>query len=133
MIEKNMCLQTDHQPGNKKYRQLKISVETDIAVNFKKACAVSNTSMASILSKYMAEYSNTHVDRKPLPDYTTRRQRREAINKIVKQLEQIKDCEQDYCGRIPDNLQNSIVYERAEEFISYLETAIDELVSIGSI
>ena len=92
---------------------------------------MSKVSMASVLTVHMADYSDTILSkRKPEPDYSTRRRRKAAVNKIVGQLEQIRDYEQEYCDRIPDNLQGSIVFERAEEFVSLLETAIDALVSI---
>ena len=132
MIEGNAAM-LENQPEGKRYKQLKISVDPFTAASFKEACATANTSMAAKLAEFMVEFTNAVAVRKPLPDYSTKRQRRAAVSKIIKQLEQIRDCEQDYCDRIPENLQNSVVYEKAEEFLIYLETAIDALVSIESI
>ena len=90
------------------YTQVKVSVDSEIASAFKNTCAASKVSMASMLSQYMANYSNiTKLRLKPQPDYSTRRRRRTVIGNIVKQLYQVLDSEQDYCGRIPENLQMS--------------------------
>lgn len=117
-----------------KYTQVKVSVDPSIASAFKGACAASNVSMASVLTQFMAGYANsTMAKKKPQPDYSTKRQRRAAIQKISLQLEQIRSCEEDYRDRIPENLQGSAAYESAEEFVSFLDEAIDALNSVASI
>jgi len=122
---------TQDQNGGKQYKQLKVSVDSVIALNFKDACIKSNVSMAVKLSELMAGFSDTIITHNSLPDYSTKRRRRDAIRKIIKQLVQIMDCEQAYMDRIPENLQNSVVYERAEEFIGSIETAIESLEMIN--
>jgi hypothetical protein len=118
----------------KKYTQVKVSVESAVATAFKNACTFSNISMASLLSQFMADYASTTLSkRKTLPDYSTRRKRRSAISRVKGELGQIRDCETDYRNRIPENLQSSSVYDRAEEFISYLDDAIEALDSIESV
>lgn len=112
------------------YTQVKVSVAPDIASAFKVACAAANVSMASAMSKFMSEFSKTAMQKKPLPDYSTKSQRRVAIKKIINQLEQIMDCEEAYKENIPENLCGSVVFENAEEFISLLDEAIDTLSSI---
>jgi len=129
MIKENMVLQAFNQMGDGSYKQVKVSINSNIASAFKQACAASKTSMAATLSQFMAEFSNTTVTRKPLPDYSTRRQRRKAIQDIIKQLELIKDCEEQYRDRIPENLRESMVYDRADELIFVLDDAIDLLVA----
>ena len=126
----NTGTQTSHKSGNKPYKQLKVSVDPAIVLNFKDACTASNISMAAKLSEFMVDFSDTEVVRKPLPDYTTRRKRRAAIQAIIKQLEQIKDSEQQYQDRIPNSLQGSSVYERADEIISMIDEAIDLIAQI---
>jgi len=71
---------------NPKRTQVKISVAPELASAFKAACTASYVSMAEILSGFMAEYTNTVIKRKP--EYTTRRQRRAAIQSMIRQLEQ---------------------------------------------
>jgi len=108
-----------------KYKQLKVSVDPAVASDFKRACANSGVSMASKLTELMSGFSKTASKRKPVPDYSTRRKRRAAVVVIIKQLELIRDAEQDYQDRIPENLQGSIVFERADELVSMLDEAID--------
>jgi flagellar biosynthesis chaperone FliJ len=65
---------------------------------------------------------------KSSPDYSTRRKRRKAIDGVVQQLVQIKAFEERYRDNIPENLQNSSVYESAEEYIACLDEAIEQLI-----
>jgi hypothetical protein len=115
-------------------KQVKVSVPAEAASAFKSACAASNSSMASALPRFMAGYSKTEfAGRSPPPDYSTKRQRRAAVHRHIRILEQIRDSEERYRDRIPENLQGSAAYESAEEFISCLDAAIDALDSIDSI
>jgi|GEM_PF-2589408 len=112
------------------YKQVKISIDTEIAENFKNVCAIRKVSMASVLSQYMCTYSNTMKEDKPQPDYSTKRRRLAAIKTIVvPQLEQIKTAAERSRDRIPDNLQSSINFEAAEQCVSNLEEAIELLIS----
>ena len=108
--------------------QVKISVMPELASAFKSACTASNVSMAEALSGFMAKYTNTVIKRKP--EYTTRRQRRTAVRSITQQLEQIKAEEERYRDAIPENLQGSVVYETADQSVSFLDEAIELLISI---
>jgi hypothetical protein len=111
-------------------KQLKISVSLELAAGFKAACAASNVSMAGKLSAFMAEYTKAAIPDKPLPDYTTRRRRRYSIKAILKQLEQIKAHEERYRDNIPENLQGSIVFDNAEQSVSFLDEAMELLGSV---
>jgi len=122
------------QYGINNRKQVKVSIDSSIAASFKKACAAENASMASTLSRFMADYANTAFEKRmPLPAYSTKRQRRTAIAKLARQLEQIRECEDEYRARIPENLQGSCAYDSAEEFISLVDEAIDALDSIASV
>ena len=133
MSVNNVAISPNKQVGGNP-RQLKITVDADIAASFKKACAAANTSMASLLSRFMADYANVAFEKQmPSPIYSTKRQRRTAIKKLARQLEQIRECEDEYRSRIPENLQSSPACESAEEFISILDEAIDSLDSIASV
>jgi hypothetical protein len=111
---------------NNKSKQVKISVASDLAIAFKQACDAANITMTEKLSQYMAEYTNTAM-KKPEVSYTTKRQRRTAVKSIIRQLEQIKAYEERYRDNIPENLQGSIVYDNADECVSWLEESIDIL------
>ena len=110
-------------------KQVKISIPPDIAAEFKKSCSNAGASMASVLSKFMSEYSKKKKAATPkkAPDYSTKRQRRTAIKKIVGQLEQIRDSEESYRDNIPENLAGSSVYDAADEAVSLLDEAIEKL------
>ena len=121
---------TSEPCGAGRYKQVKISVAPSVASAFKNACAASSVSMASVLSRFMADFSNLAAAGATLPDYTTRKQRRAAIHTIVEQLEKIKTCEENYRDKIPENLQSSVVYDRADVLVSSLDEAIDVLAAI---
>jgi hypothetical protein len=112
------------------YTQVKVSVDSNLASAFKAACIASNVSMASKFTQFMAEYTKTAIKNKPSPDYSTRRKRRAAIKSVVKQLEKIKAAEERYIDNIPENLQNSAVFDAAEEYLSRLDEAIEILDSM---
>jgi hypothetical protein len=110
------------------HTQVKVSVASDTADAFKTACKVQKVSMASVLSGYMAKYSETAL--KVKPDLKTRRQRRTAVRVIIKRLYQIIAAEECYRDNVPENIQGSVITERAENFISALEEAVDLLDSV---
>lgn len=62
------------------------------------------------------------------------RQRRKSIKAVMDQLTDLKDSLEDICSEeeeyrdnMPDGLQNSVRYEAAEEAISALQTAIEDI------
>jgi len=109
------------------YTQIKVSVDPKIASTFKEMCAASNVSMASELSRFMADYTSCASKCRTAPDYSTRRRRRTAIRAIIKGLELMKACEDCVRDNMPDNLQGSTAFETAEEAVSLLDEAIEVL------
>jgi len=115
-------------------RQVKVSVDCGVASAFKESCASAGVSMASAISRFMEDYSGAAAATRKRPsDYSTRRRRRAAIRHILQQLGEIKDCEEGYQSRIPENLQGAPAYESADEFIGLLDEAIDALGAIASV
>jgi len=115
-------------------KQVKITVNQELAVAFKTACVATNIPMASVLTQFMEEYSGiSSTKRKRTNDYTTKRQRRAAIRKINEQLGKIKESEEAYQIKIPENLQESSVFEKSEDFVNLLGEAIETLESITEI
>jgi hypothetical protein len=114
---------------NRRYKQVKVTVDPAIAFHFKKACGSLGVSMASVLSQFMVDYSKMPIYPNPSPDYSTRKQRRAAIHTIARQLGEVKDWEERYRDNIPENLQGSMVYERADELVSLLDEVTDLLGS----
>jgi len=110
-----------------KYTQVKVTVDSAIATAFKTACIASGKSMTSVLVQFMNQYIKANESTEYSPDLSTRRQRRVAVQSVMRQLERIKENEERYQENIPDNLQGSEVYERAEESISVIAEAIEIL------
>ena len=61
--------------------------------------------------------------------YTTKLQRRAAMKRILRQIEQIKAAEERSRNNFPENLQGSSAYEVAEECINAIEEALEILAS----
>jgi len=124
------------------YRQLKISVNPDTATLFKAACAANNVSMAGVLSKFMDEYSHTDSNDerqsktelcskdKSFNTLETRRKRRNAVNNIMLQMEQLMIAEERYRDSVPENLQGSKWYDAAEHSIELIQEILELLSEI---
>jgi hypothetical protein len=110
------------------YKQIKIAAPLDLAVAFKNACVAADVSMRSVLIQFMADYCKTHIDKKST-GYTTRRLRRNAVEKLINELSLISGHEEEYRDNIPLNLQGSTVYEVADQTVSTLDEAIEILLS----
>jgi hypothetical protein len=111
------------------YKQVKFCLKPDIAAAFKAACAEHEVSMASVLSTYMAAYSQTPCAGRnpPVTPYATRRMRRGAVKTIIKQMEQIVLAEEHYRDSIPENLQGGMRYEAADQSVDTMYEVIDLL------
>jgi len=116
--------------SNSEYTQIKVCVDSQIASAFKSSCLESDVSMASVLSQYMAKYSGISYKTNSSSSLSTKRQRRAALDKVVQQLEHILTYEESYRDRIPENLQSSIVFEAADQWVSVLEEAIESFRSL---
>jgi len=118
------------------YTQVKVSVKPEIAAEFKNACINTGTSMASVLSEFMLTYNRDRKVKsqarmnKVTFDLSTRRQRRETMQNIIKVLGAIKSSEEQYLLKMPVNLQSSENYEKTEELISSVESAIEILETV---
>jgi hypothetical protein len=116
------------------YTQVKVSVPTELASAFKSACSSADTSMAKVISDFMKSYCSKHD---PSPTKTaavwhsgnisTRPLRRREAAKIARHLEDMRDAEEDYMARMPENLQGSSRYDSAEQSVESLTDAIAAL------
>ena len=111
------------------YTQVKVSVDPTLAESFRLACKASGVSMADVLSRHMAKYSGVDRPDKPAA-YSTKRQRRAAVAKLTRQLAHIRDWEVRYRDSIPENLQNSVVFDAADHWVSVLDDTLDLLDSL---
>jgi hypothetical protein len=122
--------QVKHQWNACNYTQIKVSIKPDLAAAFKSACIASDTSMARILSQFMKQFSNTASCKGGYsPDLASRRQRRAALRSLIQQLERIMVGEERYRDNIPDNLQGSASFDRADQCVSVLQEALELLES----
>jgi len=112
------------------HTQVKVSVNTQVAALFKKACASSNISMASAINQFMMQFSGNATKKSDYsPDLSTRRQRKAAATSIIRLLERIRSNEEQYMENIPDNLQGGTAFANAEHCISILDEVIDLMMS----
>jgi hypothetical protein len=114
------------------YAQIKFYVSKEIAEKFKTECAAAGVSMACVLKKSIAEYSQAHYKTKPLiKDYvSTKKKRRKAIDEITYVLGQVRDAQETARDNIPDSFQDSDTYESAENSIEVMDEVIDRLGDI---
>ena len=61
--------------------------------------------------------------------FANRGKRRRAVKRLLIQLEQIRDAEERYRDRIPENLRDASAYDMADESVDMLSYAIDSLES----
>ena len=108
------------------YKQVKVRADPEVAALFKAACSASGVSMASELTKFMAERTDAmkSANNKAIDRITNRGGRRRETKLIVGRLEEIRDAEEAYMLAIPENLQNGPAYEAAENAVDLLEQAI---------
>ena len=110
------------------YVQVKVNVKPELAAAFKDACAAAGASMASVLSGFMADYSNHQTAGAPPSDpYATRKLRRRAMKSFISELESLTLAEERYRDKIPENLQGSVRYEDADRCVDTAHEAIDLL------
>jgi c-di-GMP-binding flagellar brake protein YcgR len=106
-------------------RQLKISVERDLAEAFKASCAKDNASMASEIARFMQERIGVPIQKKRMPDiFLSRRQRRDAVRVIVAHLRAIAAAEDAYRANIPENLKGGPAHDAAETAVDIIEEAV---------
>jgi hypothetical protein len=124
-------LQGGNKAAHAHAKQVKVSVQKDVALAFKAACARANVSVASVLSRYMADYAGSkHQARPDAPmDYSTKRRRRAAMRSILRQLELIMEHDERSRDNLPENLHGSMAYENADEAIAAVEEALEILSS----
>jgi len=116
----------------KKYTQVKVYVNPDIAADFKAACATRGESMAAVISRAMHDYCGRKTGKKPkarvaAPDYSTRGKRRAALRYHAGQVEAIRDAEETYRDNIPETLQGGQRYDDADQTVEALDEAVDAL------
>ena len=73
---------------------------------------------------------NTNTDPATLLPVKTRKNRRQALFAAIRQIELIRDAEEQYIDNTPDNFCGTESYEVAEEAVSMLEEVIPMLYDV---
>jgi hypothetical protein len=91
--------------------------------------------MASVITKFMGDYSDTVCISQVTPknDKTsTRRLRRKEMQSAIVSVTAILNAEAGSLGRIPENFQDSDTYAESERIVEALEVAIESLEEVYS-
>jgi O-succinylbenzoate synthase len=114
------------------YSQIKFSVPPEAAALFKSACAASSVSMASVLTRFIAEYTQSACQAElEAADYvSTKRKRRRAIEEMASRMEAIRYAQECAKDNMPENLHGSAAYEAAEESVGKMDEVIELLMEI---
>ena len=118
--------------NSKHYTQVKFYASQEIAAQFKSACASANVSMASVLTQFIAEYTQSPYKSKPaVADYwSTKRKRRKAIEEMINIMGRLRDAQENAMNNIPESFQDSALYEDAENSVIKMEEVIEALNEI---
>jgi hypothetical protein len=104
-------------------RQLKIWIDTSLAVAFRAACDAAGTSMTRELSGFMSRRTQMNAPVRELCA-GTRGERRTAVRRIAALLACVRDAEERYMENIPENLQGGAAYEAAGMAVDTIDQAI---------
>jgi len=110
-------------------RQLKVQVPLEVFIALENMSATHSISMSALITKLIVEATGNRPKLVVESDYSTRRRRNAAITSIIKEIQRIKEYEERYRDNIPENLQNSVVYEAAEQHIEWLDEVLEVLNS----
>jgi hypothetical protein len=121
-----------HNRGIDSHTQVKFWISPEIAAAFKSACRADGVSMAREVSNFMATRSGRVASpvRRKEGLLLSRGGRRKLLNELIQELERIRDAEEQYRDRIPENLQGSVRYDNAEDSLLALEEALDTLNAV---
>ena len=111
---------------------MKVSVRPETAAAFKDKCKENSISMASVLSRFMEEYTGSAGKcRHAVPeDASTRKKRRKIIDYVAGLTLMIKEGEENFRDNMPENLRNSVNFESSEESIAKIDEIIEMLNDI---
>jgi len=115
------------------YKQMKFSLSPTIAKEFKSTCEEQDLSMASVIGKFMCEFSKIDytANKKPKSDKTvTRKQRRKEMCTIISMVTAILTAEKESLNKTPDNFRNTETYEESERIVDALGDALESLEDV---
>ena len=113
------------------YTNVTVAMKPELAAKLKEHCREEGISVTSAITGLVAGYLDIEVPslrekpREKAPD--NRGRRRRELWKHIAAIEDICRGEEAYMDNIPENLQDSIRHENAENSVEHLLSAIDEL------
>ena len=117
----------------KNYTQVKVNIAPEIASSFKLACQAEAVSMASVLSRFMAEYSKSTAKRKSTTsseDASTKKKRRQLIDRATQLVVLARDAQECANDNVHENFRDTDNFAEAEESVALMDEAIGILESI---
>ena len=107
-------------------------LKNDVADRFAATCAERGESQASVITAAMLRYIGEKPPKKPAmtaraQGCSTRRQRRPALERVRKELEWLRDGEDNLANSAPSGLENAPVYQQAAEYVAALDDVIELL------
>jgi hypothetical protein len=115
------------RPAGIRHTQVKVSVDTEVAVSFKAACGADGVSAAAVLSDFMGKYAGMKQKPPSLPRIDTGRKRRKEPEALIRRLERLSEAETASMENTPENLRGSERYEDTEQIVAALEDAVEAL------
>ena len=117
--------------NEKNYVQKKFFLPPEIAMAFKARCEADGVSMASEIARFMSgRCQEAPIKKKLALGIETRQQRRKTLTILTQQLEDLTDAERQYKDSMPENLHGSCRYDAAEQAVSALENALENLYEV---
>jgi gas vesicle protein len=116
------------------YTNITTAMTPGLANKLKENCRENGKSVTSLITELVSVYldindsSPKEKSKKTASD--NRGQRRRKLWKHIAAIEIICNGEEAYLNNIPENLQDSIRYENAENSVEQLKLAIDELKEV---
>ena len=113
-------------------KQVKVAVKPETASAFKRTCEKSGVSMAGVLSRFMAEYSELGAKSKPASadEASTKKKRRQLVNRATHLVWLARNGEERARDNTPDNLHGTSRYASSEESVAKMDDIINRLCSV---
>jgi hypothetical protein len=112
---------------------MKFSLNPTVADAFKSVCEKRGLSMASVVSDFMCNFSDTYhaTPIKPKQDKTaTRKLRKKEMRSIITSMAAIHDKEAELLEKTPENFRDSDAYAETERIVEALETALELIIEV---
>jgi galactokinase len=120
--------------NSENYKQLNVALRAELADAFKSACEANGEPARQAVIRLITEYlSNAQPKKRTTAnlDYSTRAKRKKAAMEMLGQLEAMRDAEEEYRDKIPENMYNK--QEEAERTVGIYEDAISAVEELYSI